>query len=383
MSDFALYAADQPTPRKGMTGRLFDLRNRMLASPRFQRWASAFPLTRPVAQRRARALFDLCAGFVYSQVLLACVRLRLFDALRDGPRSPDDLCAALSLPADAAMRLLEAAAALRLVERRPDGRFGLGVHGAALTGNPGVAAMIEHHALLYADLRDPVALLRGEQADTALGQLWPYADRSRPADLGANDVAAYSTLMAASQPLVASDILAAYRLDRHRCLLDLGGGDGTFLIEAASAAPALKLMLFDLPAVADRARTRFAEAGLAERAEAFGGDFRVGPLPQGADIISLVRVVHDHDDETALAILSAAWQALPPNGTLLLAEPMAGTPNAEGVEAYFVFYLLAMGSGRPRRTEELTALLHTAGFTAVRSVATRRPMQVRVLVASK
>ena len=45
---------------------------------------------------------------------------------------------------------------------------------------------------------------------------------------------------------------------------------------------------------------------------------------------------------------------------------MAGTPDAEGVGAYFAFYLLAMGSGRPRRTDELTALLHTAGFTGVR-----------------
>jgi demethylspheroidene O-methyltransferase len=183
--------------------------------------------------------------------------------------------------------------------------------------------------------------------------------------------------------LVAADILAAYKLDRHRCLLDLGGGEGTFLIEAAAAAPGLKLMLFDLPAVADRARDRFAGAGLTNRAAAFGGDFRCDPLPPGADIISLVRVVHDHDDDAAMAILSAAWRALPPNGTLLLAEPMAGTPNAEGVGAYFAFYLLAMGSGRPRRTEELTAMLHKAGFSAVRAVATRRPMQVRILVASK
>jgi demethylspheroidene O-methyltransferase len=328
-------------------------------------------------------LFDLCAGFVYSQVLQACVQLRLFDALLGGPRTLGELGRELSLPPDAAVRLLDAAVALRLVERRSGGRFGLGALGAALMGNPGVTAMIEHHALLYADLRDPVALLRGEQRDTALGRLWPYADGGAPAHLGADEVAAYSALMAASQPLVAADVLAAYRLDRHRCLLDLGGGDGTFLIEAASSAPNLKLMLFDLPAVADRARERFAAAGLNGRAEAFGGDFRTDSLPDGADIVSLVRVVHDHDDDAALAILSAAWQALPPGGTLLLAEPMAGTPNAEGVGAYFAFYLLAMGSGRPRRTDELAALLHTAGFTGVRLLATRRPMLVRVLVASK
>ena len=363
--------------------RWLAFRNRLLANPGFQRWAAGFPLTRPVARRRAGALFDLCAGFVYSQVLQSCVQLRLFDILMDGPRSVDHIAVQLALaPADAS-RLLEAAAALRLVEHSSDQRFGLGVLGAALMGNPGVLAMIEHHALLYADLHDPVALLRGEQRDTALGRLWPYAVSEHSDGLGAEDVAAYSTLMAASQPLVAADVLEAYKLSRHRCLMDVGGGDGSFLVRAAASAPGLQLMLYDLPAVADRARSHLADRGVADRAQVFGGDFRSDPLPKGADIISLVRVIHDHDDEAALAILNAAWKALPEGGTLLLAEPMAGTAGAGGVEAYFAFYLLAMGSGKPRRAEALTSMLHTAGFTHVRLLSTRRPMLVRVLAASK
>ena len=56
-----------------------DWRNRLLMSPRFQRAAAAFPLTRPLARREARGLFDVVAGFVYSQVLLSCVRLGVLD----------------------------------------------------------------------------------------------------------------------------------------------------------------------------------------------------------------------------------------------------------------------------------------------------------------
>ena len=292
----------------------FDLRNRLLANPGFQRWGAAFPLTRPIARRRATALFDLCAGFVYSQVLQACVQLRLFDALRRGPRDVDDLAEFMLLPRADALRLLNAAAALQLLESRAHDCFGLGILGAALVGNPGVSAMIEHHALLYRDLSDPVALLRRKDHDTALGRLWPYAGGQAPAKLCSQDVAAYSGLMTASQPLVAEDVLAAYGLKHHRCLMDLGGGDGAFLMRAAAQAPGLKLMLFDLPAVAERAKARFKEAGLDRRAQTFGGDFRADPLPEGADIISLVRVIHDHDDDAALAILSAACQALPSGG---------------------------------------------------------------------
>jgi demethylspheroidene O-methyltransferase len=62
---------------------------------------------------------------------------------------------------------------------------------------------------------------------------------------------------------------------------------------------------------------------------------------------------------------------------------MAGTKGAEPVgDAYFGFYLLAMGSGRPRTAAELTRLLTAAGFGRVREARTARPMLARVLVAS-
>jgi demethylspheroidene O-methyltransferase len=188
--------------------------------------------------------------------------------------------------------------------------------------------------------------------------------------------------MAASQPLVADEILDAYDLRRHRCLLDIGGGDGSFLCAAARRAPRLDLLLFDLPAVAARAEARFAAAGLAGRAKTVGGDFSRDALPAGADAAALVRVIHDHDDATALKILRAARAALPPGGTLLLAEPMAGTRGAEPMgDAYFGLYLLAMGRGRARTTAVLTQFLHAAGFARVRPVATHTPLLTGLLVA--
>ena len=63
---------------------------------------------------------------------------------------------------------------------------------------------------------------------------------------------------------------------------------------------------------------------------------------------------------------------------------MAGTPGAEPVgDAYFGFYLLAMGSGRPRRADELHAMLGSAGFARVQELPTRRPLLARVLRAQK
>jgi demethylspheroidene O-methyltransferase len=380
--------AAPPPPEAGLAwqdrvhGRWCAWRDRLLADRRFQRWAAAFPLTRSIARRRARGLFDLVAGFVYSQVLLACVRLRLFEILAEGPQPLAALARRLGLPEDAALRLLAAAVSLQLVQHRSGGRYGLGPLGAPLVGDTAIAAMVEHHATLYADLRDPVALLRGQGGATAMSKYWPYADGQQPGALSPERVAEYSMLMSASQPLVAEQVLAAYPLARHRCLLDVGGGEGTFLKAVASHAPALRLSLFDLPAVAERARASLAAAGLADRATAHGGSFFDDPLPIGADIATLVRVLFDHSDERALAILKAVRRALPPDGTLLIAESMAGTPGAEAMgDAYFGFYLLAMGKGRSRSVADLTVLLHQAGFERVRLLATPMPLQTQVLTA--
>jgi demethylspheroidene O-methyltransferase len=360
---------------------LLAFRDRLLASPRFQRWATIFPPTRLVARRRARALFDLCAGFVYSQILLACVELRLFDILAEGPQSVAVLARRLALPTEAAERLLRAAAALALVTPRRGGRFGLGPLGAGMLGNPAVAAMVEHHRLLYADLADPVARLREGGSPGQLARYWSYGNADHPGELEAERVAGYSGLMAVSQELVAAEVLDAYPFGRHQHLLDIGGGNGAFLAAVAARTPGLKLTLFDLPAVAALARQRLAASGLGGRINVVGGDFFSNELPRGADLASLIRVVHDHDDHKALALLRSVRRALGAHGTLVLAEPTAATPGAEPIgDAYFGFYLLAMGSGRPRRPEELVALLRAAGFSKVRTLKTRLPIFTRMLV---
>ncbi len=368
------------TALAGLADLWFSWRNRLLGSHGFRRFAGSFAPTRWIARRRAGALFDLVAGFVYSQVLLACVRLKLFEILAEGPQTLEALARRLALDPAAAERLLAAAVALDLVQRRGGHRYGLGALGATMVGNHAVAAMVEHHSALYADLADPVALLRGESASARLAAYWPYATPSGMSN--AEQVAPYTALMGASQPLVADELLDAYPLHKHRCLLDVGGGDGTFLLRVAERAPHLQLRLFDLPAVAARAQANFVSRGLAQRACAVGGSFFSDGLPAGADIATLVRVVHDHNDDAALHILTSVRKALVPGGSLLLAEPMARTPGAQAMgDAYFGFYLLAMGSGRPRSCDELRVLLHAAGFTSVRDVATHMPLQTSLLHA--
>ncbi len=352
--------------------RWITLRNRLLTDPRFIRFATAIPGIRSIARRRAAGLFDVVAGFVYAQTLAACVELDLFERLRAEPLTPDALDT--GLPPAALDRLLRAAASLDLVERLADGRVALGAQGCAVIANPGIAAMVRHHRLLYADLADPVALLKREDGGR-LAEFWPY-DRSDPAS-----AAAYSDLMAASQPMVAEQALAAYDFGRHSRLLDIGGGHGAFLAAVAARYPGLALTLFDLPAVASGARQVLEQQRLS-RVHVVPGSFIDDPLPIGHDAITLVRILHDHGDATVATLLAKVRGALAPGGRLVIIEPMAETPGARAMgDGYFGLYLWAMGQGRPRTAAEYRRMLERAGFTHVAEHKTPLPMIARVLVA--
>lgn len=354
---------------------------RLVASPRFQSFCSAVPGLRRIARKDGEALFDLVAGFVHSQVLWSVVDLRLLHRLADGAATPERLSHGTGLTAERMAILCNSATALGLMAKRRDGSFKLARRGAALLGVPGLEAMISHHAVLYRDLSEPVEVLRG--ADTELSRFWPYVFGAGAAEDPAT-AQRYSDLMADSQGLVAEETLRRVPFDKARRVLDIGGGTGAFLTALGQRHKGPELHLFDLPAVVPAAQQRLADAGLSARAQITPGSFRDDPLPQGADVITLIRVLYDHADETVLSLLRAVHAALPAGGTLVVSEPMTGGdhPNRSG-DAYFALYCLAMQTGRARSPDRIRALMREAGFSDTRDHGTSRPFVTHALSARK
>lgn len=353
---------------------------RLAASRRFQSFAARVPGLRRIARAEGAALFDLVAGFVNSQTLMALVELRILHLMFDGPLSVQQVAGICGVPADRMQVLLQAGAALGLLKRHKDGSFGLSLRGASMLGVPGLEAMIRHHRALYADLADPVAFLRGGQ-QTQLSQFWPYVFGAE----GARDqtvAATYSTLMSESQVLVAEDTLRLVNLSGVRRLMDVGGGTGAFLSAVAARYPDMRLDLFDLPAVLGSAQTNL--ASLQSRLTLHPGSFRDDALPVGADAISLIRVLYDHDDATVLRLLSAVHQALPPQGRLVIAEPMSGGVNPDRTtDVYFAVYTMAMQTGRTRSGPEIAALLTRSGFVNICDKRGFRPFITSAVTAEK
>jgi demethylspheroidene O-methyltransferase len=348
-------------------------RNRLTADPRFIAFAQSFPLTRPIARKRSRQLFDLVAGFSYSQVLYSCVQLNLFERVGQSGQTITALSQTIDWEESKTLRLIKAAAALDLFELHGD-KVTFGIHGAALLGQPWIMRFIAHHNLFYDDLADPIGLLSGKNPAHHLKSFWDYTnDPKTKAD--------YTALMAASQAAVAAEILNAYDFSKHETVLDVGGGDGSFLRALGSKHPNIKRQLFDLPGVIDIAKVHPGNIGTA----AFPGHFTNDSLPEGADVVTLIRVAHDHDDDVVRLALRNIYQCLR-NGparpsAFILAEQMSGNRDTAPVtDAYFNLYFAAMGQGRTRTPAELVEMAREAGFSRHRQLPTRNPLITSVLI---
>ena len=347
---------------------------RLAASPRFHAICARIPGLKHIARAEGRALFDIVSGFAQSQALLALVELRVLHALHQGPATTDILARRSDLAADRMHILLQAGAALKLLHHKR-GAWHLSTRGAAFLTVPGLEAMVRHHGAFYADLADPVALLRG-QSETQLARFWPYVFGAG----GAVDpavTALYSNLMSDSQGLVATDTLGLVDFSQTKHLMDVGGGTGAFLRAIGAAHPHLQLTLFDLPAVVANARP-------GPQATIHPGSFRDDPLPVGADSISLVRVLYDHADSTVQALLAKVHATLPPGGRIIISEPMSGGVKPDpATDVYFALYTLAMQTGRTRSAAEIAALLQGAGFAAIKTRPGFRPYVTSVVTGQK
>ncbi|MEM1233869.1 MAG: methyltransferase [Pseudomonadota bacterium] len=351
---------------------------RLAASERFQSFAAHTPIFARKARREGEEMFDLIAGFAKSQVLFALVEMGVLTRLSHGA-----LAAGEAVP-DVAERnaalLMDAGCAIGLL-RRKGGRYALTTRGAALLGVPGLVPMIRHHAVMYRDMADPAALLRGD-TQPELARFWPYVFGAAAAQ-DPDTARAYSDLMADSQRLVAEDTLRMVNFSSAVEILDIGGGTGAFLTAVGQKHDAPWLHLFDLPAVAPGAESRFRAAGLADRATITAGSFRDDALPR-ADTMTLIRVLYDHADETVAALLAKVYDALPPGGQLVVSEPMTGgsKPSVAG-DVYFAFYTFCMETGRARSQGQIAAMLRAAGFKDIETPAPRRAFVTSVVTARR
>jgi hypothetical protein len=306
----------------------------------------------PADDREAAArLTRLADGYLVTQLLHVVVELGVADALAAGPATAAELAARVGADAGALERVLRGLATEGVLDERDGRRFALTPVGELLrTDHPRSCSgpVSVRGGLYYGALAGlPDAVRHGGTAfERVHGR--PFFDH-----LAAHpeDSALFQASMAARAVREAAAVVEAYDFSRFGSLVDVGGGTGLLLRRVAAAHPGLRVTLFDRPEVVRR-------SGL----PGIGGDF-FEAVPGGADAYVLSRVLHDWDDDDALAVLRSCRRAMGPTAVLLVVEALLPERAADDPAAVRMdLHMMALLRGRERTRAEYAALLDAAGL---------------------
>ena len=294
-------------------------------------------------------LRPLIAGYQVSQALYVLATLRIPDLLADGARTSDQLADAVGADPDALRRLLRALAQAGVLSAGEDGAFALTELGSSLrTDVPGslhdFAAHVgrPYHWNTWSELLESVRTgepgfprRHGESA-------WEYRVR-HPED---NDL--FDAWMTAQTRLVDVAVFDGYDFGRFAHVVDVGGGRGAFLRALLERHPGRRVTLFDQEHVL---------AGVDDLETVAGSFFE--SVPAGADAYVLKSIVHDWDDDHAVAILRTCAAALEGDARLLLVERDL---DRDPIAPWIDIQMLVMLGGRERTAAEYGALFEAAGL---------------------
>lgn len=318
------------------------------------------------------------ADLVTPMAIRVAATLRLADHVAAGRRSAAALAAATGAEPDALARLLAHLAAAGVLAR-DDGttEYGLTALGEQLREDApdGVRAWIDlEGAVGHADLCLVELLHTVRTGGTGFDR---HFGRSFWEDLSADAgrAASFDALMGAQIAMVAPEIVAAYDWGSLRHVVDVGGGNGTLLIEILRTDPELRGTVFDLAGPAAAARAAIGSAGLAGRAEAVAGSF-FDPLPPGAGAYVLSQILHDWDDPNAGRILARCAAAAGPDGVVFVIE---GFQEGQAPNTEMDLRMLIYAGGRERSLADFADLAATVGLrvTAVTPAGYRSIIELR------
>jgi acetylserotonin N-methyltransferase len=327
-------------------------------------------------------VLDLLDAFRRSKALFAAVALGVFDRLADGSVPLPDLARDLHADAGALTRLLDACVCLGLLARDGDRYANTPTAAAYLcAGSPFQLTGYVRYSdtalwKLWDHLEDAVreGTPRWRQAFGLKGPIFDHFFRTDEAKqeflLGMHGLGQLSS----------PRVVEAFDLGRFRRLADLGGATGHLAVAACRRWPALRAVVFDLPAALPLARELVAASGLADRVECLGGDFFADPLPE-ADLFALGRILHDWGEDKVRRLLRTVYERLPPGGALLVAEKLLDDDRAGPARAVFQsLNMLVCTEGKERTLGEYEALLRGAGFARVEGRRTDSPLDAVLAV---
>lgn len=325
----------------------------------------------------ALLLRRLIGSYRITHAIKAAAELGITDQLGDRPRGAEELAERLRVNAQALYRLLRTLVSIGLLADAGDGLFTLTPVGACLRSDApdGMRAWAlcegaEYYQGAWMNLLH--AVQTGETAFEYTHGMTFYQYLARHPETGHG----FSQAMLDYARLIAAAVVAGYDFAGVRRVVDIGGSHGHLLSAVLNANPTVSGVLFDRPAVIERAEERMRGAGLAGRVELVAGDF-FDSLPAGGDLYILSRILMDYDDDASVRLLQNCRRAMAAGGRVLIVQLLMPEQRDGGAQgrlfeaAVSDLNMLVLTGGRERTEGEYRTLLGRAGFRLTRVVPSR------------
>jgi hypothetical protein len=312
----------------------------------------------------------LMSGFRAYQMIVAACRLRLPDLVADGPKGADELAVETDTLAGPLHRLLRGLAVWRVLVEMPDGKFGpTSLSDSFRSDKPGLRNMTimlsEEGYQAWGDLM--FSLRTGKSAFEHMYGKSHFESLGENPELAAH----FNAAMVEFSSRVSGVFAAVYDFTGMGTVVDVGGGNGAVLMAVLQAHAGTRGILFDLAQGLAGAEEKLATAGLADRVTLQEGSF-FEAVPSGADIYLLKSIVHDWDDERALAILLNCARAMHPTSRLVLLERRLPERIENPDDAFTTvmgdLHMMVVLGGKERTVNQYRELLSQAGLRLTREI---------------
>jgi len=321
----------------------------------------------------AEKLGQIAGGYIASSALNAVARLGIADLLAERSHSIAELANKARVHEDSLARVLRLLCSIGVFEEVSDLTFANnevseGLRSDVSNSQRDMITFVADalHFQCYADMLPTI-----RDGRTAAEHVWGKGIF----EVFADDPAAqqrFDNAMTNLSQGAGPAILDVYDFTGIETLVDVAGGHGLLLTSIVQKYPSMKGVVFDLPHVVGGAKERIEQLGLSNRCEAVGGDF-FKSVPQG-DAIIMKHIIHDWDDDRAIAILKNCHKALSDKGSsarLLLVEWLLAGRNQPDVSKVMDVEMLMLPGGRERTEEQYGHLFDRAGFKLQQCIPTK------------
>lgn len=312
--------------------------------------------------------FQLTTNIFPGLLSWALARAGVPDALGETPLTAHELAACVGANPDAVHRILFMLASTGIFALE-DGRF---------RHSPMSVLLRSDHPQAPSNLRFNHPMLRQTLAmlEHTLRTGRPGIELLHPDALfghlaqNPEDAKSFDEMMTSRSKDEVAGVVGAYDFSRFATVADIGGGRGHLIRAVLQKTPKAEGILFDLPRTIEP-QTKSSTP----RLRLVAGDFFEDKLPV-ADAYLLTNVIHDWDDEKAIAILRNLRKAAPQSSKLLVIGMLMPSQPIPHPALQLDILMLLVAGGRERSEAEHRALLNAAGFQLERIIPTQSPISI-------